>query len=385
MRIGLVSTGNGHLGDHTRALKFQENLREMGFSVEVFNPIQQAGPRLSSSQDRQLTQLLSRVWESPMNPLLKMPRMHQIAHEFEIMRLSRTLLNMVKEKRIDLLQAEKHLGAEIALPLKDELGLPLFFDVHSGTLGEDLRTSTNYSKRFIDYMVSKEKRMFSDSDEIIVVSNHMKNHLQSVLGLQNVVVVPNGSDPCPDLEKKHSTPLNVIYAGIFEYWERVDDYLDAIKKLGKYDFRFFLAGNGSLKRRILGRIKAENLPVEYVGVLPRDVLRELMRKMHIGVAPMANQYSRRFCSSVKTFEYMSMGLPVVCADVGEWADAVRANECGIVVPPEDPDAIADGILEYRDECLWRRHSSNGIGLINRRYSWKKLIASLKPLYDKYLS
>ncbi|GAG62707.1 unnamed protein product, partial [marine sediment metagenome] len=61
----------------------------------------------------------------------------------------------------------------------------------------------------------------------------------------------------------------------------------------------------------------------------------------------------------------------------------KKNNTGIVVPPEDPKAIADAIMAYKDEDLWRKHSNNGIKLINEQYSWEKIIKNLKPVYERY--
>ena len=100
--------------------------------------------------------------------------------------------------------------------------------------------------------------------------------------------------------------------------ERVQDFLDAAKLLKGGDFEFYLAGDGYQKQGLLTKVSREKTPVKYLGCLPRSELRQLLAKMHIGVAPMEKEEVRKFSSSIKTYEYLSMGLPVVCADVGSW-------------------------------------------------------------------
>lgn len=179
--------------------------------------------------------------------------------------------------------------------------------------------------------------------------------------------------------------MNVVYAGVFAYWEHINDYLDAMKYIeNKEDFNFYLIGDGYQKKDIMDKIEKEKIPVKYLDSFPREKLREILKDMHIGVAPSSNDIVRKVASPIKVFEYMSMGMPVVTADVGEWSEIIKKNNTGIVVPPEDPKAIADAIVAYRDEDLWRKHSNNGIKLINEQYSWEKIIKNLKPIYEQYI-
>ena len=43
------------------------------------------------------------------------------------------------------------------------------------------------------------------------------------------------------------------------------------------------------------------------------------------------------------------GLPIVAADVGSVSEAIRDRETGLLVPPEDPVALASAILRLLDD------------------------------------
>ena len=67
----------------------------------------------------------------------------------------------------------------------------------------------------------------------------------------------------------------------------------------------------------------------------------------------------------KTYSIMASGRPIIAAvtEGTEIAQLIRKAECGIVIPPEDPRALADTILMlYRDRSLCKDLGSHG-----RRY------------------
>ena len=50
----------------------------------------------------------------------------------------------------------------------------------------------------------------------------------------------------------------------------------------------------------------------------------------------------------------ALGVPVITTDVGGLAETVRPDETGLVVPPEDPAALADAVVRYFAESMGPR-------------------------------
>jgi glycosyltransferase involved in cell wall biosynthesis len=385
LRIGIVSLSSGQLGDAVRIDQFSKALKEMSFEVKLLNPYAELLPISAEHQNKKmrLTTVIPGLWEKISQfPGVKSYAVERLAYETLFYILSKKLYYMAKRKRIDILQAETLFAADVALPVKQALGLPMILDLHSGTFTEEIKNSVNPTEKFLHYCDIKQEKLILSSDHIIVTSQGMKDRLKANYGITKVSLAQNGATTWDGQRENYKIPIKVIYAGIFAYWERVQDYLDAAKFIGKGDFEFYLAGDGYLKNELLSKISKENIPVTYLGCLPREELREKMSGMHIGVAPMAIEDERKYCSSTKTYEYLSMGMPVVCANVGDWATMIKEKDCGIVVLPEDPVAIANGILAYKDKTLWKRHSANGKRQIIEQYSWEKIISNLRPVYEQ---
>ena len=68
---------------------------------------------------------------------------------------------------------------------------------------------------------------------------------------------------------------------------------------------------------------------------PRDFLADL----HLYLQP-----SRREGLCIAAHEAMQAGLPTLVSAVGELAHSVRDGETGLIIPPEDPDALAQALV-----------------------------------------
>lgn len=76
----------------------------------------------------------------------------------------------------------------------------------------------------------------------------------------------------------------------------------------------------------------------------------------------------------KSFPPMASGVPVVFAGRGEMGDLLEASEAGIVVPPEDADALAAAIRRLADEpLLASRLGNNARALVLDQFSWRAIV------------
>ena len=157
----------------------------------------------------------------------------------------------------------------------------------------------------------------------------------------------NGSD-------EGAGPLRVLYAGTVGLAHGLGTLLDAAEELewraaspGHDDvphlavtiagdgaeapaLRARLAAGGPAGVRMLGAVAAERIPALYA---ESDVAVVMLRDLPIfeGALP------------TKLLEAMAAGRPVVLAARGEAAGLVEAERCGVVVPPEDPRALAEAL------------------------------------------
>jgi glycosyltransferase involved in cell wall biosynthesis len=109
--------------------------------------------------------------------------------------------------------------------------------------------------------------------------------------------------------------------------------------------------------------------------LPDDEVEALLKAADVVVLP----YRSATQSGVTHVAY-ALGVPVITTDVGGLAETVRPGETGLVVPPEDPAALADAIVRYFADGLSPRLRA-GVAALRQAHSWETLADRVIELGD----
>jgi len=148
----------------------------------------------------------------------------------------------------------------------------------------------------------------------------------------------------------------------------------------KSGVRLNLGGRFSEKRLEHELVRSDTWKnVNALGYLDRASVRKVLEKSVAGLVTLLPTQAYRDSLPVKMFEYMSAGLPVIASDFPLWREIINDNECGLLVDPENPQAIADAIdtLVNNPETA-RRMGENGARAVREKYNWgieeKKLLA-----------
>jgi len=77
----------------------------------------------------------------------------------------------------------------------------------------------------------------------------------------------------------------------------------------------------------------------------------------------------------------ALGVPVITTDVGGLAETVAEGETGLVVPSEDPEALASAVVRFFEQRMGER-LRRGIEALRRKHSWDALAAATIELVDQ---
>jgi glycosyltransferase involved in cell wall biosynthesis len=121
--------------------------------------------------------------------------------------------------------------------------------------------------------------------------------------------------------------------------------------------------------------------VDYQGWVPYEGIQPLLRESRLGLVVLHPSQAFLECQPLKLFEYMAAALPVVASDFPGWRDIVRETNCGLLVNPLDPQAIADAmmwIFAHPKEA--QEMGQRGLAAVESTYNWKNQERILLDFY-----
>lgn len=128
--------------------------------------------------------------------------------------------------------------------------------------------------------------------------------------------------------------------------------------------------------------------ISWLGPVPHDKVASIMHDAYLGLCPEKNegQYNTVDNLATKSYEYMSMGLPVIVADYLYSRKVMETYQYGICVDPDDVDSIAQAmqyLYNHSEEA--RQMGENGRRAVKETFNWGVEEKKLLALYDKILS
>jgi phosphatidylinositol alpha-1,6-mannosyltransferase len=79
-------------------------------------------------------------------------------------------------------------------------------------------------------------------------------------------------------------------------------------------------------------------------------------------------------------EASACGLPVIAGRSGGVAEAVKDGETGLIVDPEDQDAVSAAVMRLLDDqLLARRLGQAGRKAVETHYNWDRVIRDLREI------
>lgn len=166
-----------------------------------------------------------------------------------------------------------------------------------------------------------------------------------------------------DVDAVAGEGFRVVYVGAHGRWNGLGQILDAAALLrDRRDVSFVFAGDGDERAALAARAGELGLDnVRFVGAIPK---KEAFALLRAGSASVVATWSHEFQKMVlanKIFDYLAAGRPVLAAVHGEMAELVTAAGCGIVTPPEDPQALADAVRRLADTPSAERERMGAAG------------------------
>jgi len=261
---------------------------------------------------------------------------------------------------------------------------------------EDLFLAWPFTRKFaglFKWMLRVQLRL---ADVIITVTPQLADWVRQEAGKnKKVVVIPNGVNidlfrPDSPLSQIKSLPEKyVIFFGALAPWQGIDTMLEAVKQPEwPSDVKLVIVGDGAERGKVEQAVK-EDGKVIYLGKMPYRAVPGIVARAIAGLSPQNSLGNRGGTGlfPLKVFETLACGVPIILTDFPGIAEVVKESGCGVVIPPENPQALAQAVrylYEHPEERI--RIGRIGRELVVKEHSWahraNSTDAILKQLFEK---
>ena len=162
------------------------------------------------------------------------------------------------------------------------------------------------------------------------------------------------AEPTPPTD----SPLRLLTVARFCEKKGLDTLIDAAGVLRDRGVRFELVlfGDGPLRAALTERARALRLDghVRFGGAVPQEEIARQMRACHVFVLACRRDRHGDMDGIPTVFmEAMATGRPVVSCAISGIPELVRDGDTGVIVPPDDPAALADALTRMAGDAELR--------------------------------
>lgn len=305
----------------------------------------------------------------------------------------------------DLIHANFWMSALVAADVKRTLGIPFVVTFHA--LGRVRRLHQGDSDLFPDERFAIEDRVVQEADRIIAECPQDREDLLDLYHAKpaQISIIPCGFDASEfwaidkirarlTLGLPPDEPL-ILQLGRMVPRKGVDNVVRAFAYLQKKQLptaRLLIVGGEAetpdphLTPEI-GRLQAiaQELGVAdrmtFVGRKGRDVLKYYYSAADVFVTtPWYEPFG------ITPIEAMACGTPVVGSEVGGVKFTVKHGETGYLVPPNDPETLADRLAHlFHQPQLISLFGRQAIRRSQEHFTWQKVTSAVAALYEEVLS
>jgi glycosyltransferase involved in cell wall biosynthesis len=214
-------------------------------------------------------------------------------------------------------------------------------------------------------MSDREIAEWSSSDLILCGSQYVVDAMREQSGpVHRCAVVPYGIDSSKirsSPRERRAGPLRVLCVGTVQLRKGVQYLMQAARSLKGLGVEFHVVGPIGLSQSAISELRQW---LTLVGSVPRSEMLRHYEAADLFVLPTLSEGSANVC-----YEALAAGLPVITtANAGS---VVRDGHEGYLIPIRNPDAIAERIIQLRNDP--DRRASMSVSAMGRArdYTWER--------------
>ena len=315
------------------------------------------------------------------------------------------VLDHARRRPYDVAHAHFFMSALVGVELKRATSTPLVVTFHA--LGRVRQLHQGGADTFPEERPEIEDRVVAEADRIIAECPQDRDDLIRLYRAdrRRIVTIPCGFDPAEFWPMDRARARDALGLGRDEQIvlqlgrmvprKGIDNVIRGVARLRSRHgvaARLVIVGGDSpapdpaITPEIgrLGAIAADegvSSSVTFVGGRGRDALRQYYAAADVFVTtPWYEPFG------ITPVEAMACGIPVVGSAVGGIQATVLDGETGYLIPPKDPDALAERLARlFRHPELGRRFGAQAYRRANAIYTWRSVAEAVAGVYEDLIS
>jgi glycosyltransferase involved in cell wall biosynthesis len=216
---------------------------------------------------------------------------------------------------------------------------------------------------------------FRNADAVITHSRYLQNYVRKYGARHVVATYYYGVDTetFKPVKTARREKYTIMYAGRFSVQKGAGHLIDALGILKEkgLDFEAWMYGQGPLKDYLRSFAEEKKLQFQLNDYVDHKTLASRINQADVFVVPSLSE-GLGFMAA----EALACGVPVIASNVGGLPDIVEG--CGILVPPGDPKALADAIMEVnRNYGVYKKKALEGRKHIVEHFDVKRVVVEFQ--------
>lgn len=393
----LAAIGGADAGGQNIAVaELAQHLASLGYEIDIFTRWDDSRmPKIVNWRDG------IRVIHVKAGPITFIPKEKLLPY---MPAFTKDMLRFIDEEGISykLIHAHFFMSALVAAEIKKELGIPFVVTFHA--LGKVRRQHQGKNDWFSDEGFAIEERVVREADQLVALCPQDRDDLVELYDAdpEKITIIPNGFradevHPMDKLLARMALKLDpkekiILQLGRMVPRKGVDTVIQALAYMRRehsFKARLLIVGGESDEPdpavtpeigRLMKIAEDEGVSdmVTFVGRRSRDMLHYFYSAADVFVTtPWYEPFG------ITALEAMACGTPIVASSVGGLKTTVIDGKTGFLVPPKDPVALGERLLEVlRSKRLATYFTENGLRHVNESYTWMKAARLTAKLYER---
>lgn len=297
---------------------------------------------------------------------------HGIFHFFCLLKI----LELKRKGKADIIYLREIKLARFLLKFRRLLGLPLVIEIHTLRAKKIFDSSPEINR--------SEQYVFQNVDGIVVLLHTLARFLREIYHVEKIpiVKVPHAAEKAP-FRFTLTGQRTICYIGQLYPMQGVEILIEAMGYLD--NARLSIIGGSSRDIDRLRNLAAEknvDNRIDFHGFVEPRMVIEKARGADVMVICALNRGDRRYAAHTKLYEYMAMGKPIVAVDLPSIREEVKDRENILLVAPEDPKSLAEGIAEILNNPELAEYLAVNAHASADEFSWEKKAERLSNFFQQ---